>query len=187
MKSAATCHSGEIAPGIDAAELGERARIVAQRFGDQPAGELARPPRHLVARGFERERAFDDGSDPVELAARSQHEHVLRAGRDLGTDIATRLEAEARPVEQVARDRTERIARPFRDPGEQLPFGLGAQCVGQPRLPVGEHVARHGGVAATARLPNHRAHPFEVVDRDREVEPARAVARRAAVRRPRAR
>ena len=168
---------------VDAAQLGERAGLVTERLRDQAARELARAARHLVARGFEREGAFDHRPDAVELSARAQHEHILRTRRDLGGHVTTRLEAEPRPVEQVARIRTERIARPFRDPGEQQAFGFVPERIRQPCLPVGEDIARHRGVSPAARLPNDRAHAFEVLDRNRQVEAACVVAYRAVVRR----
>ncbi len=67
--------------GVDPAELGERAGIVAQRLRDQTARELGRPARDLVAGGFEREGAFDHWPDPVELAPRATRTRTRSSSR----------------------------------------------------------------------------------------------------------
>ena len=100
--------------GVDACELVERGRVVADDVRDEPACQLARATCHRVPFRLEREPA----AGGLRRSGRAHHalgaRRCTRARRDLGRDVAARANPVRRPVEQVAvsRHRTDRGAKP---------------------------------------------------------------------------
>ena len=175
-KSATTCHSGEIAPGSMRPSSSSAVASFPKVSAMIPCGADTCRARRRALR-LERECCSITGPTRSDLAPGPQHEDVLGARRDLGWP--RRRAAGSRlalgPGDRVASPKGSH--RSFRDAGEQQALGLGCGArPGSRSWPVGEHVAGKCCVPAAASGSDRRTHALDVVDRDGELEAARAVA-----------